>query len=744
MQAAPVGATLLSILFGVTLTAITCFALGALVLRSLKIGFYREEHWPFAFLAGGSVLSGIVFGLGCLHLIYPVTLLGVSLLSIGLCFFLTMKQVSDARLPPLPNYLKALFIGGFGAYNLLYVRYALAPENSPDGMVYHLGLTNLYLQAHGIFRITTTFYASLSQGLEMLFLFAFAFGKHSAAASVHYLFLICLPLLMLLYARRFGMPSAGVAGALLVFASPVLGIDGTSAYIDVALACVIFAAFYALEIWDHHPENGPLILAGLLCGFAFAIKYTGVSAIAGAVLYVLWRQFRRHETGTIRTCFVLLVSAAPLALVWLIKNWLWVDNPIAPLGNAIFPNPYLHVSFEREYTEVLRNMGGVRFWEAPLELAVRDGHLSGLIGPAFMAAPIAILAFRARHGRRLLAAAAITGVACLFTYGARFVIPMLPFVALAMGIALARVPMLLCAFTLAHLILCWPTVVKRYSAPQAWRLERVPWRAVLRSEKEDDYLHARRVEYRLARMVEASVPPGERVFSFHPIAQSYTSREILVSYQAAFNEKIRSVLCAGYEPDSCQPLLIMRFSFAPAQVRMLRVVQLGKAENAHWSISEIRVASLSAPLMIDAKWRVNASPNPWDAGWAIDGSPVTRWSSWESLHPGMFFQIDMNQLHLVDTVDLDGPEGQWESRLKLEGSVDGQHWTVLSTNTSLQKSTRVANYRRLAGLEVKRLGVSYILVKNSDREFKDFNDHPSEWGITQVGYSADGKVFRID
>ena len=68
------------------------------------------------------------------------------------------------------------------------MRYALAPETSPDGMMYHLGLPNLYLQAHGIVRITTTFYATLSQGMEMLFLFAFAFGRHSAAASVHYLF----------------------------------------------------------------------------------------------------------------------------------------------------------------------------------------------------------------------------------------------------------------------------------------------------------------------------------------------------------------------------------------------------------------------------------------------------------------------------------------------------------------------------------------------------------------------------
>jgi hypothetical protein len=35
-------------------------------------------------------------------------------------------------------------------------------------------------------------YAQLSQGIELLFLMAFSFGRHSAAALVHYAFLLAL------------------------------------------------------------------------------------------------------------------------------------------------------------------------------------------------------------------------------------------------------------------------------------------------------------------------------------------------------------------------------------------------------------------------------------------------------------------------------------------------------------------------------------------------------------------------
>ena len=63
---------------------------------------------------------------------------------------------------------------------------------------------------------------------------------------------------------------------MLVFLSPVAGIDGVSAYNDVALAATAFAMFYLLEIWRE--ENGfaekdrLLIPIGLLAGFCFAIS----------------------------------------------------------------------------------------------------------------------------------------------------------------------------------------------------------------------------------------------------------------------------------------------------------------------------------------------------------------------------------------------------------------------------------------------------------------------------------------
>ena len=100
-------------------------------------------------------------------------------------------------------------------FTILYLSNAMAPEASPDGSSYHLGLVARYYREHAMAPVTTNMYAALSQGMEMLFLSAYAVGRHSAAAMVHFTYLLALPWLMICFGRRYAMPGAGVTAALL-------------------------------------------------------------------------------------------------------------------------------------------------------------------------------------------------------------------------------------------------------------------------------------------------------------------------------------------------------------------------------------------------------------------------------------------------------------------------------------------------------------------------------------------------
>ena len=428
----------LAILFGAGFTLITCAAAGALLLQGLRVRLYREEERLFAFLSGAAIVSTLVFLLTSMSQARTASFLLMGAVLIALAWWKGAWRSTSEKLPPLPRFWQRLFWSVYCIYAIIYFFNAMAPEHSPDGSTYHLGLVATYFREHSFPRITTNMYASLSQGTEMLFLLAFAFGRHSAAAMVHFAFLLVLPLAMVSYARRLGMPAAGVCGALLVFCSPVFGIAGTSAYNDVAVATFAFGVFYLLSIWDNERKHELLVMVGLLCGFCYACKYTAFVAVPYALGFVLWKLIRSRQPVW-RPLATVAVCAGIMMAPWLVKNWIFVANPVAPFFNRFFPNPYMHIRMEEIYRTMMRRYAIENYWRIPWELTVRGGILQGLLGPIFLLAPIAIWALRSRVGRAILFAALVFGVSYSTNIGTRFLIPALPFIALAMALAATSV-----------------------------------------------------------------------------------------------------------------------------------------------------------------------------------------------------------------------------------------------------------------------------------------------------------------
>ena len=57
----------LAILFGASLTIVTAWSLGAILLRKLSLALYRAEERLLAFLVGSALLSAIMFVLASLR-----------------------------------------------------------------------------------------------------------------------------------------------------------------------------------------------------------------------------------------------------------------------------------------------------------------------------------------------------------------------------------------------------------------------------------------------------------------------------------------------------------------------------------------------------------------------------------------------------------------------------------------------------------------------------------------------------
>jgi hypothetical protein len=619
----------------------------------------------------------------------------------------------------------------------------MAPELSPDGSSYHLGLVARYYREHGFHKYLLSMYGFLSQGMEMLFLSAYTFGRHSGAALVHWCFLVTLPMLMLAHGRRFGYPHAALAGALFCFLSPVVGIDGASAYNDVAVACVLFGIFHLTEVWVVTRQRGLIILIALLAGFAFAIKYTAFLAIPYVLVRIVWT-LRKEQRPWLKTGAAICAVSLAVASPWLIKNALWTGNPVAPFFNKWFPNPHVTVAFEREYGQHMRNYDGLKsHWDIPLEITVRGHILCGLFGPLFFLTPLALLALRNSIGRRLLLAAALFGSVYAANIGTRFLIPALPFVSLALTLTLARFRWLLAILVLAHAVSAWPDILKTYCATYAWRLDRIWWKPALRIESEEGFLARMWPTYTVSRLLDAHVPKSDRVLSFNQVAEAYTSRDVMVVYQSAEGARLGTILWTPLIPQY-KPTRALDFHFSPRSLRAVRLVQTVDHALDQWMLSEVRLYSGKRELSREPGWRLRANPFPWTVQLAFDSSELTQWLSNQALFKGMFVEVDFGSQQTVDRVWAQSATVEQNSRVRLEGLDASGNWSVLAPVPVVREAPPPLGLRRAASEELKHSGVRWFLTAEGDFATADFAARKQDWGVTLVGQANGVYLYRFD
>ncbi len=744
------------ILFGCGFTVVVACAVGRWFLRLSGAwnSLTRAERVVFAFGLGAAWLSNAVFVLCAAQLAYPAIFFaaGAALLWLGLRGRSAPADTAgDGAIGPLRWVLLAVAV----AYAYLYLGHALAPEISPDGVGYHLELVGRYLRERGFSRITTNMYAALSQGTEMLFVFGYAFGRHSAAKMIHFAFLVATVGALLCFGRRFGLAPAAAVAAAFYACTPVVGVDGTSSYNDCALAFYSFLTLYLLLWWQQNRAGWFLPLIGVTTGFCYAIKYTGFLAVPFALVWILWEARPRA-----RAVAPVALFAAVFIIPWMAKNAILLQNPVAPFFNQVFPNPYFHVSSERFYHYLRQHAGGLGmeswrdYLEIPLELTVRGDKLVELMGPLFLLAPLGLWSLRLRLGRRVWVSAAVFALPWLANIETRFWIPSLVFVSLGIASAIWQMPRraavtLSAALVAAHAASSWPSMMEWWNrTPYVWRLTNPPWRAALRIESEQDYLRRVKAEYNVAELVERTVPSGAKVLSPSNYAEAYTTREVLVSHQSAIGEVLTDHLLAPIMSDHA-PVQSLRLEFARQKLRAFRLLQKASHPEESWSMHEILLYDGANRHLPQPDWLLWARPNPWDAALALDGSPVTRWRSWWPLYPGMQFEVDFPQPLEISRAEVYGSVEQYHWRLQVEGRDEAGRWSAIPAQMKLVgHSPSLHQMRRLATSEVKAAGIDYLLTdlrgQGNNVIAPDMDRYRADWGLREVGVYGPIRLYYIE
>jgi hypothetical protein len=407
----------------------------------------------------------------------------------------------------------------------------------------------------------------------------------------------------------------------------------------------------------------------------------------------------------------------------------------------MFPSPYVHISFEDSWRRFLGNYDLTSHWQIPLEVTVKGGQLDGFLGPLFLLTPLALLALRFREGRQLLLAGLLFGSTYFGNIGTRFLIPVVPFVSLALALAMANLPWLLFALVAANAVACWPDMYLTYCTDGAWRIEGVPIQAALRLQSEDAYL-SQDPDYKIVRMMGRVVPPGGRIFAIGQNGTSYLPRELLIGYRSAANEVLQDILwtpvVAGF-----QPVRTMKFDFPVREFRKLRVVLKGSEPVVQWSMAELRIFDGANELPRDPGWRLTAHPNAWEVQLAFDNSPVTRWRSWQPASPGMYVEVDFPRPQRATSVAVESSWDMVNTKIALEGMGTDGRWTTVSDHPAISAQSIRTSLRMAATAELKARGIQYVLIRSGDYGADDFFRYPAAWGLSLAGQEGSARLYRI-
>ncbi|MCW5979949.1 MAG: glycosyltransferase family 39 protein [Bryobacteraceae bacterium] len=718
----------LGILAGGFLPVASAYALGRFLLRRFEL------PGSVALAVGAAVLSHAVF---LLMLARAATLpaflaLGVAALALG---FLGRKPRRPSASLPADRGARLLLLVVLPVYGALYAVHALAPETQPDGYSYHLALPAEWLRLRG-FAGRIGFYEILPQGLEMLFVFAFAIGRHSAAKLVHLAFLAATIPLLFATGRRLRVPEwVPGAAAVLYFCSPVVGASGAAAYNDAALVFYALAAFHLALAWEQERDDRLLFLAGLTAGFCYAIKFTGLVVAPPVIGWAVVRRRRKAAAAA-------LLGAALTIAPWMGRNLIWTRNPFAPLFNSLFPNRHFHVVTEQNLGRDLRSYQGVTPGTLPLEITVRGMRLQGLTGPVFLLAPLALLALRRKEGRIVLAAAGLMAAPWLFNIGARFVMPSLVFLALGLAIALPRRFALACAAF--HALVCLPPAAGLYADRDAWRLRGFPWRAALRLEPEQDYLRRALWEYRPAEMVNRHVPAGERVLDLAGTTNAYVNAVAVAPWQSASGDRAGYALKIG--------IVIQTGVFCEAEadwpereLRAVRISQTGSSEE-QWGVNEVEFFRGSDRVQPQPGWRFTAKPMRWEAGLAFDGNLVSRWGTWAPARPEAYLAAEFDQPQRLTGVRAVLLGHEQKGDIVFEGREPDGAWKRLSE--PLKPAPLPAlNMRRSVNRLLRHEGFRYILAPRRPDGWgpvtASLAERPSDWGVEALGETENVYLFRL-
>ncbi|MFC1566304.1 ArnT family glycosyltransferase [bacterium] len=337
---------MISFLF-LMIIVVSCFCMSKLVIRD---SFLKSESFEENLLInmglGLGIMSYMIFFCAILGLLYKSVFLILIFVPILLIIIKNKKICISNNFGKLSDYTFELKLMIFLIIfsSLVYIIATSKPTFDSDSLCYHLPVAKYFLNAHKMINISEfQQYASFPQFGEMLYVLALGLKDEILVQQIHLLAGFLSVFIVFVMIRKYFNLTSALLSALLFLLSSYFSTQFGTAMIDFFVLLYFTLVLYTFLKWYDTKHNKWFCLMSIFLGFCFAVKYTGVIAFIIPVGYFLIqivhkRFFNKNNSKLILILFCVFIPVFP----WLLRNYIFTNNPFSPFLNSIFNDKSLN------------------------------------------------------------------------------------------------------------------------------------------------------------------------------------------------------------------------------------------------------------------------------------------------------------------------------------------------------------------------------------------------------------------
>lgn len=318
--------------------SVTLICAGHFTCERLRIRFSNvPEEIGVSLFVGTGVLGIAVLLLGLIGWLRPIPIS----LFIAICIVVSRRSwsrlytvVNEGVLRLKRSREAALCTSIYLCLITLFILRAATPPTAADELIYHLPVTQAFVQQGRIYPMFDNSLGNLPFLIHMIYAVFLLAGSDIAARLFSLFLAVGTSLAILGFCTRYLTQRVGVLAMFAFFAAGMVVELAVTSRIDVSLAGMLFLCTYAMINYLESKNRSWLWISALLAGFSLGIKHTAVIWLAlVGVMYVVEELIinRGRSLKAFRLGIAYMLLAFAVACPWYLKNYVWFHNPVYPL-----------------------------------------------------------------------------------------------------------------------------------------------------------------------------------------------------------------------------------------------------------------------------------------------------------------------------------------------------------------------------------------------------------------------------